>query len=184
MDMSLSKLWELVMDRDPGVLQSIGLQGVGHDWETELKCHDLFVRIIIINVRVVCLIAWTLKPLRSKRILGVVTWRSYTHPHPKDQIIHLLKKYLMTDSNIKSCCFQLYDRTTLELILLSGTEYCLNVRYPLIYPDDMCVEGGSLWKFSSRGLKELLTFSVQIMYFRPWKSPFWPKDYTRVNSVF
>ena len=31
MDMSLSKLQELVMDRKPGVLQSIGLQRVGHD---------------------------------------------------------------------------------------------------------------------------------------------------------
>ena len=30
MDMSLSKLWELVMDRKPGVLQSMGLQRVGH----------------------------------------------------------------------------------------------------------------------------------------------------------
>ena len=30
MDMSLSKLWELVMDR-PGVLQSMGSQRVGHD---------------------------------------------------------------------------------------------------------------------------------------------------------
>ena len=32
MDMSLSKLWELVMDQGkPGVLQSMGLQKVGHD---------------------------------------------------------------------------------------------------------------------------------------------------------
>ena len=31
MDMSLSKLWELVMDREPGVLQSMGSQRVGHD---------------------------------------------------------------------------------------------------------------------------------------------------------
>ena len=31
MDLSLSKLWELVKDREPGVLQSMGLQRVGHD---------------------------------------------------------------------------------------------------------------------------------------------------------
>ena len=31
MDMSLSKLQELVMDRRPGVLQSMGLQTAGHD---------------------------------------------------------------------------------------------------------------------------------------------------------
>ena len=31
MDMSLSKLRELVIDMKPGVLQSIGLQRVGHD---------------------------------------------------------------------------------------------------------------------------------------------------------
>ena len=31
MDMSLSKLQELVIDREPGVLQSMGSQSVGHD---------------------------------------------------------------------------------------------------------------------------------------------------------
>ena len=30
MDMSLSKLWEMVRDRKPGVLQSMGSQRVGH----------------------------------------------------------------------------------------------------------------------------------------------------------
>ena len=30
-DMSLRKLWELVMDRGPGMLQSTGSQRVGHD---------------------------------------------------------------------------------------------------------------------------------------------------------
>ena len=29
MDMSLSKLWEMVMDRKPGVLQSMGSQRMG-----------------------------------------------------------------------------------------------------------------------------------------------------------
>ena len=37
MDMSLSKLWELVMDKEVGVLQSMGSQRVGHDWATELS---------------------------------------------------------------------------------------------------------------------------------------------------
>ena len=30
-DMSLSELWELLMDRSPGVLRFMGLQRVGHD---------------------------------------------------------------------------------------------------------------------------------------------------------
>ena len=37
MDVSLSKLWELVMDRDPGVLQSMGSQRVGHGRTTRTK---------------------------------------------------------------------------------------------------------------------------------------------------
>ena len=37
MDMSLSKLRELVMNRRPGLLQSMGLQRVRHDWVTELN---------------------------------------------------------------------------------------------------------------------------------------------------
>ena len=37
MDMSLSKLLELVMDRRPGVLQSMESQRVGHDCVTELN---------------------------------------------------------------------------------------------------------------------------------------------------
>ena len=37
MDMSLGRLRELVMDREPGVLQ---LQRVGHNWATELSIKD------------------------------------------------------------------------------------------------------------------------------------------------
>ena len=40
MDMSLSKLWELVMDGEASVLQSMGSQRVGHDWATELNWID------------------------------------------------------------------------------------------------------------------------------------------------
>ena len=35
MDMSLSKLWEMVKDRKSGVLQSMGLQRFRHDLATE-----------------------------------------------------------------------------------------------------------------------------------------------------
>ena len=37
MDMSLSELREMVMDREPGVLQFMGLQRVGHNCSTELN---------------------------------------------------------------------------------------------------------------------------------------------------
>ena len=41
MDMSLSKLRELVMDGKPGVLQFMGSQRVGHNWMTELNWNDV-----------------------------------------------------------------------------------------------------------------------------------------------
>ena len=41
MDISLSKLRELVMDREARMLQSTGSQTVGHDWATELN-HQSF----------------------------------------------------------------------------------------------------------------------------------------------
>ena len=37
MDLSLSELQELVMDREPGVLRFMGSQRVGHDRATELN---------------------------------------------------------------------------------------------------------------------------------------------------
>ena len=37
MDMSLSKRWRLWWTGKPGVLQSVGLQRIGHDWATELN---------------------------------------------------------------------------------------------------------------------------------------------------
>ena len=40
-DMSLSKLWETVKDRESGVLQSMGLQRITHDLVTEQQQHDL-----------------------------------------------------------------------------------------------------------------------------------------------
>ena len=42
-DMSLSKLQELEMDREPGMLQSMGSQRVGLAWATELNWTELFL---------------------------------------------------------------------------------------------------------------------------------------------
>ena len=41
MDMGLGRLWELVMDRRPGVLWFMGSQRVGHDWVTELNWYNI-----------------------------------------------------------------------------------------------------------------------------------------------
>ena len=40
MDMSLSKLWELVMDRKPSMLQSMGSQRIRHDCAPELNRNE------------------------------------------------------------------------------------------------------------------------------------------------
>ena len=40
-DMSLSKLWELMMNWEAWLLQSMRSQRIGHDWATELNCASL-----------------------------------------------------------------------------------------------------------------------------------------------
>jgi len=42
-DMSLSKLLEIVKDRKPGVLQSMGLQRVGHNLATQQQQQSLLL---------------------------------------------------------------------------------------------------------------------------------------------
>ena len=68
MDMSLSKLQELVMTGRPGVLQSMGLQIVGHNWATELNwtfnlrniCICLYGNIFVITLTHSILTQWAL----------------------------------------------------------------------------------------------------------------------------
>ena len=47
MDMSFSKLREMVKDRKPGVLQSMGLQRVGHDFATEQLTTTTLIRFVM-----------------------------------------------------------------------------------------------------------------------------------------
>ena len=46
MDMNSSRLWEIVEDRGPGVLQSMRLQRVRHDTATEQQQHTILNIII------------------------------------------------------------------------------------------------------------------------------------------
>ena len=58
MDMSLNKLWEIVKDREPGLLQFTGLQRVRHYWVTEQQQREkkklkTWVRLVLNWVRLV-----------------------------------------------------------------------------------------------------------------------------------
>ena len=80
MDISLSKLWEWWWTGKPGLLQSMGLQIVGHDWETELNwtewltlsfhlyyssCHYEFVLLIFPKVSFYPSWSWLWSPSTS-----------------------------------------------------------------------------------------------------------------------
>ena len=47
MNMNLGKLWEMMGDRRPGVLQSMGSQRVRHNWVTEQQQQVVFKSIEI-----------------------------------------------------------------------------------------------------------------------------------------
>ena len=71
MEMGLSKLRELVIGR-PGVLQSMGLQRVGHDWVTELNWTEAPRCILNLPVLLFSTISYNLKLKLSEKRLGTV----------------------------------------------------------------------------------------------------------------
>ena len=77
MDMSLSKLWELVMDRRSGMPQSMGSERVGLDWATELN--------------------W------SKFSLGASFIGCNVHMYPQDGSIYSVLKQNFQSYPLKTC---------------------------------------------------------------------------------
>ena len=82
MDVSLSELWEMVMDGRPGVLRFMGSQRVGHDWATELN----WILAFIARTKMSLLLSPTVCPFIrryvKRRIWG--TWWDPGHRHEED----------------------------------------------------------------------------------------------------
>ena len=78
-DVSLSKLWKMVKDGKPGVLQSMGLQRVGHDWATEQQQqrHILYSQkpkaMVFLVVMYGCE-SWSIKKAKCQRIDASELW--------------------------------------------------------------------------------------------------------------
>ena len=69
MDMSLGKLWELVMDREACMLWSMGSQRIVHDWVwTELKWSKARLRV-----------GWPMGVLRRREVLESCCWDQRKH---------------------------------------------------------------------------------------------------------
>ena len=51
MDVSLSELWELVMDREAWRARFMGSKSVGHDWATELNWTEILKKSIHYTIR-------------------------------------------------------------------------------------------------------------------------------------
>ena len=75
MDMSFSKFWELVTDREAGVLRFMGSRGVGHDWATELNWFKYRSSSSCITV-----LSWQ-RGLQKSIKLWTMLWLNHCHHH-------------------------------------------------------------------------------------------------------
>ena len=96
MDVSLSELRELVMDRRPGVLRFTGSQRVGHDWATKLNWLNPVSSFFAIWLsppysQLQPLTCLSTSMLRNKNFCGKV---KVTYLYPTSRPTHFLKKYL------------------------------------------------------------------------------------------
>ena len=82
MDMFLSKLRELVMDREAGELQSIGSLSVGHDCVTEQQQEDKAGSWPRGNVSYPQLVVCVLKPGLASRHMGSYLPNQGSNLHP------------------------------------------------------------------------------------------------------
>ena len=73
MEMSLSKLQDLVMDRVPGVLQFMGSQRVRCDWVTELTWTANFDQIVFLEMTFWNILGW---PKSSCEFFCTILWKN------------------------------------------------------------------------------------------------------------
>ena len=120
MVMSLGKLWELMMDRRPGVLQSMGLQRVGHDWETELN-----------------LDIWNFSALMSSHVSILVKWKV------SDTILYFNIHVLLITTFFQTLLLNKYQVLPFLSSPLSWLQFRPHfsqwqLHFPLVSPDPLC----------------------------------------------
>ena len=150
MDMSFNKLWELVMDLwelvssgKPGVLQSMMLQRVGHDWLTELNwgsfhCHSLCPTFGLIHSKEEMLHCsswasrWLYRNTQAERHpLCTVT----KDPVPQDWGSLFLTKESLPSATLQSCLSFSDDRSSKALTTLYKNILYVCIFKQILFPN-------------------------------------------------